>query len=122
MKNRSGFMPLSFHPSRTLGRVLITGALGMLPAIHQAAPVTWGTPTPTTSVNDINLAGSLVHAGSWGTSNLSVNVGGLETILFADRPINTTDLAAAVTANAEYDSTLGAFTGNTGSTNFNAIL
>ena len=89
----------------------------------QAAPVTWGTPTTVSTVNDISLNGTLIHAGSWGTSNLTVDVSGMETILFEDRPINTTDGKAGVNANGEFDPAYGDFyTNDTGNANFNDVM
>jgi VCBS repeat-containing protein len=88
----------------------------------RAASVSWGPPTTVTNVTDIDLTGTNVHAGSWGTTNLAVDVGGVETIIFEDRPINTTDDEAGVTSNNEQGLDGQYYSGDTGSTNFNAIM
>lgn len=68
---------------------LYTGAVLCTSLSALAAPITWTTgPTSTANENDISLAGTLVHAGSWGTGPLSVTVGS-ETINFADSPTGT---------------------------------
>jgi len=97
--------------------------LWLTPAVPlQAASVTWETPVTVTNVSDIDLTGTLVHAGSWGTTNLSVDVAG-ETVPFEDRPVNTTDGEAGVMSTDEYDAAYAAFfTNDTGSANFNEIL
>ena len=92
----------------TRGRLVALMAVGLCVVFAggtQAAPIVWTAgPTPITSVNDISLHGSLVHAGSWTNSQSSVvNVTvGTETIPFEKRPINTTDGEAGVTANGEH--------------------
>jgi len=75
-----------------------------------------------TNVTDIDLSGTNVHAGSWGTTNLAVDVGGIETIVFEDRPINMTDDEAGVTSNNEQGLNGQFYSGDTGSTNFNSVM
>jgi len=101
--------------------VLATACLALVSSVR-AASITWGTPTSVTNVTDIDLTGTNVHAGSWGTTNLAVDVGGLETITFEDRPVNTDDDEASVTSNNEQGLNGQFYSGDTGSTNFNAIM
>ncbi|HUV65984.1 MAG TPA: hypothetical protein VMW24_18965, partial [Sedimentisphaerales bacterium] len=58
--------------------------LGVFGSPAQGAKITWGPPVEVTSVDVIDLSGTLVHAGSWGQAGLtqlSVTVGG-QTIVF----------------------------------------
>ena len=85
------------RPALNYPAYLLFTCFALFPQISlKAADITWGTPTTVTSTNDISLNGTIAHAGSWGTTNLTVDVGGVETILFEDRPINTTDGKAGV--------------------------
>lgn len=91
----------------------------------KAATITWTDgPTTITSVNQIDLSGTFVHAGTWGSSEQSVTVGS-ETIVFEDRPKNTTDGEAGATGNGaswgEY-SDPSLYIGDTGSPQFNNVL
>jgi VCBS repeat-containing protein len=120
MKNQ----PATAHPLAPFTKTFVwIFSIGLLATQLHAAPISWGTPTTTLDVDDIDLSGSLVHAGSWGTSNLLVDVGGLETIPFEDRPINTTDGEAGVTSIDEYGTAFADwFTNDTGNVEFNEIL
>jgi len=100
-------------------------ALFCAPGAAEAAAILWTSgPTTITSVNDISLNGTLVHAGTWGSSQQSVTVGS-ETIVFEDRPKNTTDGEAGATGTTawwgEY-SHPDLYIGDTGSAAFNAVL
>jgi len=67
-------------PAKSLPCVVLLAGLATAPA----APITWtNLGTTTTSVNDIDLSGTHVHAGSWGTGSIDVTVGS-ETITFQD--------------------------------------
>jgi hypothetical protein len=68
------------------------------------ATITWTTDATTTiDENDIDLSGVLVHAGTWGSPSISVDLGS-ETILFKDRPAlpaNMTDGEAGANSEGE---------------------
>lgn len=83
----------------------------------QAATVIWETPVDITSVNDINIAGTLVSAGSWGTTGAQDVTVGTETITFAE-------MAAADLSPAAWgvQSNAGLYGGDTGDATFNAVL
>ena len=87
--------------SRSLVRLLAVPALAASLICHPlpAAEVIWSHgPTTVNSLHDIDLVGSLVHAGSWGSSG-TVTLSG-ESINFAGRPINSPgDPFASATAN-----------------------
>jgi hypothetical protein len=76
---------------KTHNRLLASGLLAAAAAMPfaTAAPITWTTgPTPIVDQSSIDMTGTLVHAGSWGTGPLTVPVGS-ENILFEDAPIGT---------------------------------
>jgi hypothetical protein len=76
-----------FQPPIALATLLLLCAAAIGPAI--AAPVTWIVgPTTTIDENDIDLVGTLVHAGTWGSPETTVTVSG-EPILFEDRAVLT---------------------------------
>lgn len=107
---------------KSLAIVLATGMALSHVATTQAALINWTTgPTTITSVNDISLNGTLVHAGRWGGASQNVTRG-VEVINFADRPINSNDGSAGMTAAGEF---VGgdAFSAPGGfDANFNAVL
>ncbi len=106
---------------KSLAIVLATGMALSHVATTQAALVSWTTPPTTiTTVNDISLNGTLVHAGRWGGASQNVTRGA-EVINFADRPINSNDGSAGVTANGEF--TADAFIAPGGfDANFHTVL
>ena len=73
----------------------------------EAAPVTWTTDATTlVDENDIDLTGTLVHAGTWGSTARIVAVG-TETITFENRgllPAGTTDGVVGVNGFSEFTS------------------
>ena len=64
------------------------------------APISWGMPTSVSDENDIDLSGTLLHAGSWGTDGEGSHTFVLEseTIVFAHRSVGSTDGSAGVPA------------------------
>lgn len=78
------------HPAMIYA--ILTFAAWSAPAALGNATVTWTTDATTTiDEHDIDLSGVLVHAGTWGSSTITVNLGS-ETILFEDRPLLPTDM------------------------------
>lgn len=95
-----------------LGAGLTASALS-----SQAATVIWETPVDITSVNDINIAGTLVSAGSWGTTGAQDVTVGTETITFAE--MAAADFSPAAN---NVQSSAGLYGGDTGDATFNAVL
>jgi len=105
--------------------------LGVFGSPAQGAKITWGPPVEVTSVDVIDLSGTLVHAGSWGQAGLtqlSVTVGG-QTIVFngtADpgKPMSINNgggTNADLTVNGQ-GSNANYFSGNSGNTVFDQVM
>ncbi len=91
-----------------------------IPAAH-AASVAWLVDsTKIVSTADIITTGALVHAGSWGSGDKTVTFGS-NSILFAERTYGGSGYLADMTGRG-VDGGPKFFTGDTGSTEFNAVL
>lgn len=82
--------------------ILLSGVASvLLLAASHAAPVTWtNLGTSTANESSIDLTGTLVHAGSWGTSGAKSVTVGAETIVFADMAFQNSATPAPGTADA----------------------
>ncbi|MEM9659433.1 MAG: hypothetical protein AAF961_13830, partial [Planctomycetota bacterium] len=119
---------------KSIATSLVASACLLCVPQASAAPVSWGDPTPVTLLTDIDLTGTLVHAGSWGHyedvdeenfTTINVDVGsetipfdGFNTpgglIGFNDVPgINADVTAAGQNANTDY------YPNDTGNADFN---
>jgi len=111
----------STHVYREIDVIGAASTLPPLPPPPAPAEISWtGGPTTVTSTTDIDLTGTLVHAGNWGSGSQTV-VLPTETIVFADRPINIGDPFASATATGEY-SHGSVYNGDTGNGAFNSVL
>lgn len=107
---------------KVIRKLLVAGGALVLANASQAAVVTWTTDaTETTSVNDIDLSGTLEYAGTFGSAQQSVVVGS-ETIVFADSTVSATGPADAIGTSIGEVSRAAIFVGDTGSTQFNAVM
>ena len=64
-------------------------------------------PTSVSDENDIDLSGTLLHAGSWGTDGEESHTVVLasETIVFAHRPVGSTDGSTGCTGGGGFKNT-----------------
>ena len=83
--------------------------------------IKWGNLIRVASVSQIDTHGSVVSAGRWGGKTVVVHVGG-KAIVFAKRPITPSGHTAEVAATSGAGTYDGAFSGNTGSPEFNSVL
>jgi hypothetical protein len=85
--------------------------------VASAAVITWEAPVATTNVNNIITDGTLVEAGSWGTTGTNTVTVGSKTIDFVQ--MSKTDISPAANG-VQTKTTL--YDGTTGDATFDAIL
>ncbi len=76
-------MKRKYKPQSTRTVVSVAAASLMAGASTFGASIQWSAPVTVTSENDISLAGTVVHAGRWGGSAVTVTVGA-NNIVFQD--------------------------------------
>jgi lysophospholipase L1-like esterase len=83
--------------------------------------IKWGAPIHIASVNQIDTNGAVVQAGRWGGKTVVVHVGA-KAIVFAKRPVTPSGHTVEIAATSGAGTYNGAFSGNTGSPELNAVL
>lgn len=117
------FKCLSRMTSLSVALAMI-GACAVSVRSVSADTVTWiAGPSPTTSVGDISLEGTLVHAGYWRDSGGDITVtAGSETIAFARRPVGASDGYAGISAEGTTDTIGGWYGPILADANFSRVL